>query len=114
MHALWTIELLGGLSLRQGDARITRFRSYKTGALLAYLAYHREKAHPREALIALLWPESDLALGQQNLRTALASLRRQLEPPGSVAGSVLLADRLLEAAPPLSPKRNACSPPRST
>jgi DNA-binding SARP family transcriptional activator len=28
------------------------------------LAYHRERAHPRDHLIDLLWPEADLASGR--------------------------------------------------
>jgi predicted ATPase/DNA-binding SARP family transcriptional activator len=41
----------------------------------------------------LLWPESTPDAARHNLRTALSSLRRQLEPPGFVPGSVLCADR---------------------
>ena len=49
--------------------------------LLAYLAYHSHRSHPREELIEFLWPESDPRAGSVSFRTALASLRRQLEPP---------------------------------
>src|SRR5262245_26308447 len=40
MEAPWRIELLGWLRATQGERVVTRFRSQKTGALLAYLAYH--------------------------------------------------------------------------
>src|SRR5262245_60851495 len=93
MDGPWRIELLGGLRATQRDRTITRFRTRKTGALLAYLAYHRNYAHPREELIDLLWPECDLEAGRNCLRVALSSLRRQLEPPGVPAGAVLVTDR---------------------
>ncbi len=93
MTERWTIELLGGLRLRQGDQEITRFRTQKTALLLAYLAMHRLRSHPRDQLIELLWPDSDLEAGRTNLSVALNALRRQMEPPGVPAGSVLVADR---------------------
>src|SRR5580692_1843081 len=93
MNARWKIEMFGGLSARQDNRVVTQFRTYKTGVLLAYLAYHADRAHPREALIALLWPDSDLEQGRPSLSVALSSLRHQLEPPGVPAGTVLIANR---------------------
>lgn len=87
---LWTIRLLGGLRAESGERTVTRFRSRNIGALLAYLALHR-RLQPREELCELLWPGAEPAVGRANLRTALASLRRQLEPPGVPAGAVLMA-----------------------
>lgn len=85
--------MLGGLSLeRDGSPPITHFRSRKTAALLAYLVLHPGQ-HSRERLIDLFWPEDSLPQAQQSLRAALASLRRQLEPPELRAGSVVLATR---------------------
>src|SRR5438128_4523878 len=94
MDATWRIEMLGWLRAVQGDRVISRFRSQQTGALLAYLAYHRHRSHPREVLIELLWPGCDPASGRHRLRMALSSLRHQLEPPGTPPGTVLVADRL--------------------
>src|SRR5688572_17224193 len=93
MAEYWRIELFGGLSLVQGGRTLRRFRTQKTAALLAYLAYHRGRSHPREELCELLWPDEDPDAARHNLRQALSSLRRQLEPPGVEAGAVLLADR---------------------
>jgi predicted ATPase/DNA-binding SARP family transcriptional activator len=87
------IEMLGRLRVLQGDRAITRFRTRKTGALLAFLAYYAGRPHPREALIERYWPSLDARSGRENLRTALASLRRQIEPPGVDPGSVIEADR---------------------
>src|SRR2546425_13365661 len=88
------IELLGGLRVIQGDGVVSRFRTHKTAELLAYLAYFHRRPHPREILIDLLWPESDMDAGRHSLSMALSSLRPLLEPPGIMTdGSVLLADR---------------------
>ncbi|HLV81213.1 MAG TPA: BTAD domain-containing putative transcriptional regulator, partial [Chthonomonadaceae bacterium] len=89
----WAITLFGGLSARQGERVITRFQTQKTAALLAYLAYYAHRSHPREELVAMLWPDAEPEAGRTSLRTALSSLRRQLEPPGAPDGSVLIADR---------------------
>src|SRR6266571_4791850 len=81
METRWRIELMGGLRATQGDRVISRFRSQKTGGLLAYLAYHGRRAHQREALIELLWPGRDPAASRDGLSTELSWLRHQLEPP---------------------------------
>ena len=88
----WHIQVLGSLIIHQEDRTITRFRSKRTGALLAYLVCHSSRDHPREELVELFWPESGASAGRASLRTALSSLRRQLEPPGVPTGSVLIAD----------------------
>ena len=102
----WRIELFGGLRALQGERVITRFQTQKTGALLAYLAYHLPRpllskegsrggySHPREVLFELLWPECNPKAGRNSLSVALSSLRHQLEPPGVPAGAVIIADRL--------------------
>lgn len=89
----WNVSLFGGLTAAQNARTITRFRTHKTGALLAYLAHHPNQLHPREMLIDLFWQEADLDAGRISLRTALASLRSQLEPPGTRMHSVIEADR---------------------
>ncbi len=89
----WKIELLGRLSAGQDGKIITRFRTHKTGLLLAYLAFYPKRIHAREELIGMLWLDSDADAGRTSFRTALASLRRQLEPSGTPAGCFLIADR---------------------
>jgi predicted ATPase/DNA-binding SARP family transcriptional activator len=89
----WRIEMLGWLRAVQGEQVVSRFRTRKTGALLAYLAFHLQRSHTREALIELLWPESAPELGRNSLSKALTSLRHQLEPPSVPAGAVIMANR---------------------
>ena len=93
MNYPWRIELFGGLRALSGERVLTRFRTHKTASLLAYLALFPDRTHSREELCDLLWPEADLDAGRMNLRVALNSLRRQMEPPGTPHGAVLTADR---------------------
>jgi len=93
MSILCRIQLLGGLRVTCGDRVITRFRTRKTAALLAYLACHLHRPQPREILIDLLWPESTPEAGQASLRTAISSLRRQLGSVGTPPGTLVVADR---------------------
>ena len=92
MNMRWRITLFGGLSAQQNERVITRFRTQKTGALLAYLAFYLDRSHLREVLFELLWPECVPDLGRQSLSMALSSLRHQLEPPGVPRGAVIIAD----------------------
>jgi len=93
MSALCRILMLGRLAVVQGDRTIARFRTRKTAALLAYLAYHRDQSHSREQLVDLFWPEADPNPARRSLSVAVCSLRHQLEPPGVPGGAVLVADR---------------------
>src|SRR5579871_1747205 len=93
MEKLWRIELFGGLTARSGHTAISRFYSRKVGALFARLALYSEQAHSREELVERFWPDTRPDAGRLNLRAGLASLRRQFEPPGTTAGSILIADR---------------------
>ncbi len=88
---VWRIQLFGGPILHSSTGiDITRFRSSKAAALLCYLALHHEKPCSREALMEALWPEdSDQSALPNRFRVTLASLRKQLEPPGFPFGSVL-------------------------
>ena len=90
MNTVWHLRLLGGLRAERGGETVTRFRSQKFGTLLAYLALFPQRVHTREELADLLWPEAEPEAARTNLRTALSSLRKQLEPPGTPAGSVLV------------------------
>src|SRR5690348_14237418 len=93
MDEIWRIELLGGLRATSSDRVVTRFSTRQTAMLVAYLASHAQHAAPREWLIEQLWPECEPRAGRLRLRVALTSLRRQMEPPGAPAGSVIVAAR---------------------
>lgn len=93
MDAPWHIRLLGTLEAKQGDLVLSRFATSRVAALLARLALFPSRTHSREELAGLLWPEADEHAGRLNLRVALASLRRQMEPPASHAGSIFVAEK---------------------
>jgi predicted ATPase/DNA-binding SARP family transcriptional activator len=48
----------------------------------------------------MFWPDTEEESARHNLRLALSSLRRQLEPPGIEPGTVVRADRLTVQIPP--------------
>jgi predicted ATPase/DNA-binding SARP family transcriptional activator len=87
------IELLGGFRVRCGRRTITRFRTRKTGVLLARLACDPHQSHSREALTDLLWPEAGPIAGRHSFSQALSSLRVQIEHPAVRSGPLLVADR---------------------
>ena len=91
MTPLWRIEFFGGLRARRDNEVVTRFRTQKTAALLAYLAL-KPGPQPREVLVGLLWPDAEPEAARNSLSAALSSLRRQMEDD-LPAGSVLTADR---------------------
>lgn len=94
MSCFWRIELLGGLRMVRPEQTISRFQTYKNGALLAYLAYYHNQPVSREQLIHLFWQNSEMEAARNSLRVALNSLRKQLEPPEISPGTVLVANRM--------------------
>ena len=87
------VELFGALRLIHQGRVTDRFRRQKSALLLAYLALHPGRPHPRERLTDLLWPEMEGDAARDNLSATLSSLRRELEPPEVPAGTFLVADR---------------------
>jgi len=85
--------MLDRLRARRRGRVVEHFRTHKTGALLAYLAYHPEQDHPREVLIELLWPGTNPESGRNNLSRELSALRGAIEPPEPPDPPVILADR---------------------
>jgi non-specific serine/threonine protein kinase len=96
------ILMLGPFGLIRGSHSTTRFRQTKEIVLLAYLALNPQKAHSRDRLIDLLWPDAEPQAARANLNNVLSGLRRQLEAEGISKGSVLLTDRHTVA---LNPQR---------
>ena len=92
-QVLWTVRLLGRLEVVSDSVSLTRFRTLKAAALLAYLSLRKGQPQPREELMALLWPDASLEAARNNLSVVLSSLRHQLEPPGTVTERVFTADR---------------------
>jgi len=70
------IRLLGGLSLTLDGALLTKFKSRKAEALLAYLALAKRPLS-RTELAYLFWEESNEEQSRRNLRRTLSDLRQQ-------------------------------------
>ena len=91
--ARWTLRLLGGFELSDGEERHTRLASRPMVALLARLAMWPNRNHPREELVELLWPGVEPEVSRNRLRQALSALKAVLEPARAVSAPVLQADR---------------------
>jgi DNA-binding SARP family transcriptional activator len=89
----WNVNLLGELTVRCGERRITRFRTQKMGFLLAYLAHTAGRPQSREKLIELFWPDLGEAAARNNLSTALSRLRAELAEAGFDAEETFIATR---------------------
>ncbi len=90
----WTVRLLGAVVAESGGERLSHWPTRATAALLARLALHPDRDHPREELVELLWPGVALEVGRNRLRQALSALRSLLEPRDPLSAPVLQADRL--------------------
>ena len=72
------ISLLGTFHITRDSIPISAFDTDKTRALLAYLVLEPDIPHRRDALAALLWPESAQKAGLSSLRNALSNLRKTI------------------------------------
>ena len=72
------IVLLGGFQARLPSGLPLPVPGHKAQALLAYLALPPGRAHPRDKLAALLWPDVPHERARQSLRQALTTLRQAL------------------------------------
>ena len=90
------IRFFGGLEVERAGEPIRGFRSQKIASLLAYLAYHRDRPHPREVLLEAFWPEVDVDKARMSLRQAVYQLRRLLGKD-----AILAQDRAVQLNPEL-------------
>ncbi|MBC8139316.1 MAG: hypothetical protein H8F28_25860, partial [Fibrella sp.] len=89
---VWHIELLGRCQVTRENECIDRFRTQKTGALLAYLALNSSRRTvTREELASIFWAEDEPLQANHSLRQSLSWLRARLEPADTPANSVLFA-----------------------
>jgi DNA-binding SARP family transcriptional activator/predicted ATPase len=83
------VVTLGQLQFTLNGRSLT-FRMSKVTALLVYLMSEADKAHGREQLATLLWPEENERKAAENLRQAIYQLRRSF---GSEADRYLTVSR---------------------
>lgn len=75
---LLQVYLLGSPQVRRGSSVLPPLPTQKTTSLLAYLLLHRHSSHSRAKLSALYWGDVSDEQARHSLRTALATLRREL------------------------------------
>ena len=78
-----SIRLFGSFRVTLDGEVVTGFESHKARALLAYLAVEAERAHPREKLAGMLWPEWGDQVARTYLRRLLVNLRRVIGDYGA-------------------------------
>jgi predicted ATPase len=72
------LRLLGSPTIDLDGVPAEGFAIQKARALLFFLAIEERQAHPREALVGLLWPDAPETPARGNLRQALANLREAI------------------------------------
>lgn len=77
-----SLSLLGTSQINRDGQPITESLYGKALAVLAYLATESDRAHPRSAIAALLWPDLPEPRARHNLRQALTVLRRTVGQDG--------------------------------
>ncbi len=87
----WRVYLLGTFRFKSGNRDFTQCATRKTEELLGLLAYRLGQQVSRTEVMDRFWMESEFEAAQVNLRVALSSLRKQLEPTGVPAGSVIVS-----------------------
>jgi predicted ATPase/DNA-binding SARP family transcriptional activator/Tfp pilus assembly protein PilF len=73
-----TVNLLGPYEVDLDGDQIRDFTTEKARALLAYVAVEANRAHRRDFLAGLLWPEQPQQKARRNLRQALSHLRQAI------------------------------------
>jgi DNA-binding SARP family transcriptional activator len=85
------LSLLRSVDITLSCNTVTSFRSIQALALLIYLTVEAHRAHHRDALAGLLWPDSPQRVANHNLSQALVNLRqaigdKQVQPSFFIAG----------------------------
>lgn len=85
MVPLLTVNLFGGLDVRIGNTPVasTLLRRQKVKTLLAILVLNRGREFPRDRLVSIMWPESDLESARKNFYSVWSHLRRALSDTSS-------------------------------
>ena len=87
------LQLLGGLRIgRQGEPPVD-FSGHQAGAILAYLALNPKRAHTREELADIFWPDDDPEEARAKLRKSLHSIRARLEQLQIPPDAIVIATR---------------------
>ena len=92
MMARLSVSLLGSFKVTLDGEPVT-YKYDKVLALLAYLVVEADRAHRRDVLAALLWPDYPNRVARTNLRNALSSLRKAIGDRARSGDRVRSGDR---------------------
>jgi DNA-binding SARP family transcriptional activator len=93
------LSLLGAFEAALDRKSLTGIKTDKARALLVYLAVEWSRAHRRQTLAGMLWPDYPEDGARANLRHALANLRGVLGEEGNVAPFILVEGETLQLNP---------------
>lgn len=100
--AALNFSLLGRLQIAHRELGAITLANRKAIGLLAYLLIESDRAHSRDVLLGLLWPDLPTAAAQNNLRVTWVQLQKALRTSASDAQPHLIGDRLSLRFNPLS------------
>ena len=93
------LALLGPLQITLDARPVAGFDYDKVRALLAYLAVEADRAHRRDALAGLLWPDQSEQAAHNSLRQALATLRRAIGDHAAAVPFLLITREAIQFNP---------------
>src|SRR5436190_242902 len=93
------LTLLGGFHAYVDGSPVTGFDTDKTRALLVYVAMEPARAHSRELLAGLLWPELADDAARRNLRNSLFKLRQALGEQDGSPGFLIVTPQTVQLDP---------------
>lgn len=96
---MFRLSLFGGFLLEDRKGNALKITTRKAQHLLAYLLLHQDQAHARERLVGLFWPDISENRAKQNLRQALYSLRKVLEPKDSSNQFIVANQQTIQIQP---------------
>ena len=94
-----TLSLLGAFEAILDGKSLTVIKTDKARALLIYLAMERGRAHRRQTLAGLLWPDYMEEGARANLRRALSNLRQALGDEQNQGPFILVEGETLQFNP---------------
>src|SRR3954452_5778774 len=96
------LSLLGGFHASVDNSPVAGFDTDKTRALLVYISVESSRAHSRETLAGLLWPEIPDDAARRKLRNSLFKLRQALgedEASPRVPGFLHITSQAVQVEP---------------
>ena len=94
-----SVSLLGTLRVVRDGSLVSNFDTDKTRALLAYVCAESARAHQRDTLAGLLWPEQPEEAARRSLRQALYKLRQILGEEEGSSGFLLVTTQSVQIDP---------------